>query len=149
MSKKSLEERILETCRNQRRSVELRLQAYSEVELSTSAQAAIDCASALSRHLGKSQDDIIAGRDVFSRHEIELLLAALRKLQEQAVAKKFECGLTAILALKAIIGAVYIGKFDPSPAVREQRDRESRLMAAVMEDLLAHHPGHDEARAAQ
>lgn len=135
-----MEQRIIDTCRNQRRKVELRFEEYTEEELVVTAQCVVDCAGAIARHLGRSRDDIISGRDVFSKRETELMLAALRKLQQQAAEKQFDCGDTAILALKAVVAGMYLGKLDPSPAVRQERDRELRLMRVILDSLLAHLP---------
>lgn len=139
MSKKSIELRALETARNYRQSFELRFSKYSFAERREVAKAIVECAARLSKDIGRMPDNIIFGREVFTKPEAERLVVRLRELQEHAHERRFEVGNTAVIALKAVAELVLLSHSNLPATVKEQRAREVVAMGDHMERLLEIH----------
>jgi len=139
MNNKSHEERALETARNYRQAFELRFAKYSVEDKRAVAKAIVDCAGRLSKDIGRMPDNVIFGREVFTKPEVDRLIFRLRKLQEHVQEQGFEIGSTAVIALKAVAELLLLSHAHLPATVKDRRAREVEAMGQHMERLLEMH----------
>lgn len=136
MTKEVPELLLLDAVRNYRERFELRFAKSTEAERMETAKAVVECASALSRYLGRMPDNIVFGRDVFTHDQAEQLLSGLHDLQGQAEARDFASGVTAVLALQAVASLVLARHIATFKSSHERRERELTRMGGHMEKLV-------------
>lgn len=136
MNKKAPEARTLELARGYRRSFETRFSSYSEQEKRSVAILIVECASKLSKAIGRMPDNIIFGREIFTRDEVNRLITRLAELQDQAQERGFDSGIAAVIALKAVAELLLLSHMDMPPTIKVQRTREVAEMGAHMERII-------------
>jgi hypothetical protein len=130
---------LLDACRNYRMRFESRFAQFGFTEKLETANALIDCANGLGKYLGRMPDNIVFGRDVFTREQADLLIRALRELQAQAESRAFQPGLAALLALQSMASLILLRHVATFDSTRDRREREIVRIGQHMEKLLAIH----------
>jgi hypothetical protein len=139
MTKEVPELLLLDASRNYRERFELRFAKFPlSVQVET-ANALMDCAAALSKVLGRMPDNVIFGRDVFTKEQAEQLVSRLHELHAQAESRAFQAGVTAVLALQSIASLVLLRHVATFSATRDRCERELTRMGRYMEQLLEIH----------
>ena len=127
---------LIDAACNYRERFESRVAELTPREQADVARAIFDCANSLSKYLKRMPDNVIFGREVFTRDQADRLVSRLREMLDFAHHRRFEAGITAIIALLAVATLVKLRHEATFSSTRDRRERELTRMGRHMEKLI-------------